>query len=255
MKMTLHEYIKNPMGQGNAVMTQKDMYRKLYTEKLDKIIVREAGKINYTLYYTNDDVYYIHIKIPSEVIEKFYYDTIIEFSTKDNARRVLPSLDNYDVRFYSNDPSFVYTYAHAFIKNELFIEDLLPKMSKLAINNPAKELNPKNIINYVKSLYFAYLIIMNYGLLKKNKFKTEGKKYSKKELLSLVEHADKKVADRQEAQKLLDAKKRREKLEKDKDTREANNTSKVSRGISKTKTVSTVKKIGAVRKTKIVKTK
>lgn len=255
MRMTLHEYIKNPMGQGNAVMTQKDMYRKLYTEKLDKIIVRENGKINYTLYYTKDDVYYIHIKIPSEVIEKFYYDTIIEFSTTNNALRTLGSLDAYNVRFYSNDPSFVYTYAHAFIKNDLFVADLLPKMSKLAIKNPAKELNPKNVINYVKSLYFAYLIIMNYGLLKKDKFKVAGIKYSKKELLSNVEHADKKVADRQDAQKLLDAKKRRERDEANKDTRNVSNASRTTKAISKTPTVSTVKKVGTVRKTKVVKTK
>ena len=80
-------------------------------------------------------------------------------------------------------------------------------------------------------------------------------KYSKRELLSLVEHADKKVEDRQEAQKLLDDKKMREKQEANKDNIDVSNTSKLSRAISKTKSVSTVKKTGTVRKTKIIKTK
>ena len=48
--MTFDEYIQNPMGKENAVISNRNMYRILYSEKLDKILVREAGNIVYKLY-------------------------------------------------------------------------------------------------------------------------------------------------------------------------------------------------------------
>ena len=48
--MTFDEYINNPMGVKSAVISNREMYRKMYTEKLNKIMVREVGKIDYQLY-------------------------------------------------------------------------------------------------------------------------------------------------------------------------------------------------------------
>lgn len=198
MKMTFQEYIQNPMGKNNSVFSQREMYRTLYTNKLDKIIVRENNKIDYHLYYGKDDTFYIHIKIPSETIEKFYYDVVIKFYTDDTSKKVSNSLTYYNVKFFSNDPSFVYTYAHTFIEKELFIEELKPKMSKLAIKKAAEIKNPNNVVGYVKSLFFAYLIMKNRGLFLKDKFKTYGQKFDKKYLLSQIEEADTKIKKRQE---------------------------------------------------------
>ena len=78
MEMTFRQYIQNPMGIANAVISNREMYRQLYTGKLDKIMVREMGHIDYKL-YVGKKKYYIHFKIPSEIIEKFYYDVVIEF--------------------------------------------------------------------------------------------------------------------------------------------------------------------------------
>ena len=36
MDMTFHDYIQNPMGRENAVISNRVMYRNLYQEKLDK---------------------------------------------------------------------------------------------------------------------------------------------------------------------------------------------------------------------------
>jgi len=45
--MSFQQYIDNPMGKRNAVFSQRDLFKQLYTEKFDKVFLREAGKINY----------------------------------------------------------------------------------------------------------------------------------------------------------------------------------------------------------------
>ena len=75
------------------------------------------------------DSHYIHFKIPSEVVPNFYYDVVVRFYTDQKAAMSEASLRRYYVQFYSNDPTFVYTFAHSFIKNEMFIEDLKPKIA------------------------------------------------------------------------------------------------------------------------------
>lgn len=252
MKITFTQYINNPLGEKSSVITNRGMYQKMYKEKLDKILLREGGKVKYTL-YTSKENYYIHFKIPSEVVNKFYYDTIIEFYPPDAIKAKSDSLRDYYVKFYSNDPAFVYTFAHAFIKNDLFIEDLTPKMSKESVKNVAKEKNPKNLVGYVKSLFFAYLLIGDYGLFSKTLYNHNAEKYNKTKLLKLIEHADDKIKARQEAEEKQKKTQQREKNNSERfDGR--NNKSKNSSSsklITKTKVVNrtgTVKKVGRIKK-------
>lgn len=195
MKMTFEEYIKNPMGVKNAVFSQREMYRTLYREKMDRILVRENGNIRYQLYTDKaNNTFYVYIKIPSEVVPDFYYDTVVEFYGGDAKSK---SLKDYYVKFYSNDPAFVFTYAYSFIKNKIFITDLIPKMSREAVKNPAKIKNPKNLVGYVKSLYFAYLTMKKYGLFNKIAFEANSSSYNKKILLNEITPADVKIENRQ----------------------------------------------------------
>ena len=48
--MTYDEYIQNPMGKKNAVMSNREMYRLMYTNKWNAIKLRENGFIKYELY-------------------------------------------------------------------------------------------------------------------------------------------------------------------------------------------------------------
>ena len=142
MEMTFKQYIENPLGKRNAVFSQRDMYKALYTDKFDKLFLREAGKINFRMYYDDNDKFYIHIKIPSEGVKNFYYDAVIMFYTDDAAVHSQPTLENYNVKFFSNDPAFVFTYLRVFLKNDLFFEDLKVKSSKLALKEDTKQNNP-----------------------------------------------------------------------------------------------------------------
>lgn len=198
--ITYEDYIKNPMSRDNAVFSHREMYASLYRDKLDKIMVRENGEVKYYLYTDNlKGKYYVHIKIPSEVVPSFYYDVVVELSPGASpSTAITRTIKDYNVRFYSNDPSFVFTFAHAFLENGLFIEELKSKMSKEAIKNVAKEKNPSNQVGYVKSLYFAYLLMKDRGLFDKIKFESEANKFSLSQLLNNIEDADSKIAKRQE---------------------------------------------------------
>ena len=211
MGITYDQYIQNPMGAKNAVFTARDMYRTMYTNKWNDILLRENGEIKYKL-YKDEHNYYVHIKIPSEVVEKFYYDVVIMFVPNTKEKKAVESeatLNNYEVRFFSNDPSFVFTFAHAFIKKKFFVEDLIERLPKEVVRDKAVERNPLNQIGYVKSLYFAYLELKRKNLFQKTNFDPYALKYSKKALLMDIEPASEKIAKRQELGQHIQKKEKR----------------------------------------------
>lgn len=211
--MSFDKYIDNPSG-GASVMTNRQMYKSMYKEKYDKVMLRENGALTYNIYKADDntDSYYIHFKIPSEVVEKFYYDVVVRLFTTENAKKAEGNLRKYAVQFYSNDPAFVYTFAHSFSKNNLFIQDLAPKMSRKALRDKAEVRNPKDDVWYVKSLYFAYLAMESKNLFSRVVLNSGARKYSAKHLVSQITPADLKISQRQQAQEKIDAEKRDAKL-------------------------------------------
>lgn len=257
--MTLEEYIKNPFPGNSVPALAREGIKNTYKAKFDNVLLRENGKINYFLYKDEKkNIYYAHIKVPSEVIENFYYDTIFKFFADSSITENGRNLEKYNVQFYSNDPAFVFTYCHAFIKNKLFITELSDKMSKEAIKERAKERNPKDLSGYVKSIYFAYLFMKERGLLNKSSW-TQAPDVDFKYFLSSIEHADFKIAKRQEEETKRD---KRKKIKVDKDTlkniqkigirdsdkkRLVVTTDKI-KTVKKTQAINSVKKIGSIKK-------
>ena len=214
--MTFQQYIDNPMGKKNAVFSQKDIYRGAYTKKFDAVFLREAGKLTYFLYRDKkSDAFYAHIRIPSEVVPKFYYDVVIKFETKDNGLRAGNTLKEYDVRFFSNDPAFVFTFEHVFHKNGMFIEELKPKASKLALKKFPKEKNRFGIPGYVKSIYFAWLFMNRNNLFSKYTYDQFGQQFDLRTLMSNIEDTDTKIEDRQEKGRELDRQRAKRKRAED----------------------------------------
>lgn len=259
MEMSFQQYIDNPMGKRNAVFSQRNMYKQLYTEKFDKVFLREAGKINYTLYIDpKKDRYVAHIKVPSETVKNFYYDAVIMFYSNDPAVKMSSSLQDYHVKFFSNDPAFVFTYLRVFLKNDLFIEELKPKASKLALKQDPKVTNPYEIPGYSKILYFAYLFMKSKNLFAKHMYTSFGVRYSTKALVDAVEHTDIKIAERQE----LGAEQAKEQAKQKREERREQRTStsrevyspsgniKQSKAVMRTKTTGTTKNVNTVKTTR-----
>ena len=129
--------------------------------------------------------------------------------------------------------------SYSFKQNELFISDLEARMPKQLLKNKAKIKNPKDEVWYVKSLFFAYLLLGDYGLFSKTLYNATADKYSKTKLLKLVEHADTKIKDRQEAEEKERKKKSRENHNKERFTDKGKNIKNAinTKGITKTKSV------------------
>lgn len=262
MEMTFQQYIDNPLGKKNAVFSQRDLFRTLYTDKFDKILLREAGNIKYTLYQDKKhDRYVAHIKVPSETVNKFYYDAVIYFYTDDPAAHASGNLNDYKVKFFSNDPAFVFTYLRVFLKNDLFFEDMKPKSSKLALTKDPKEKNPYEIPGYSKILYFAFLYMKSRNLFNKSWYTEYAKDYSATELLKHVDHTDKKIADRQElGEKVAKEKAREAKQERKQnhdahvaEVEQANKKQRQMMDVAKTSTISKTRTTPQTKKTQMTK--
>ena len=247
--MTFEEYINNPMGLKNAVFSNRNLYRDLYTDKFNKLMVRENSKIDYAI-LKSKSAYYILLKIPSEAVEEVYYDVCIKFDIKS----VVPKLSIKDcpVKFYSNDPYFCYTFAYAFNKRKIFVEELSSKIDKEFLKDRAKERNPSNEVGYDKALYFAFLAMQLKGLFSLAKLESECKPYSEKLLLSLVTHSKDKIQERQERGYLKNKSAKKEKRNTI-DNRTYNGTN--TGNIRKTGTVNSVRSsssVKSIRKSKII---
>lgn len=252
MKITFEEYIKNPMGNKTAVFTQREMLRNIYVDKFDKILLRENGAIEHHL-FRDDDKYIVYLKIPSEKIKGIYYDVVIEFYPGNIVTGMGASLKNYNIKVFSNDPAFIFTYAYVFNKNKLIIDDLIPKIGKIALEEKPSIKNPNQVIGYVKTLYFAYLYMKNKGLFNKEVFDSYSTKYSKTNLFNSVMAASKKINERINA---TVEKEKSDKANKVKSANNINNSRKVSKISNSSKTshvVSKVKHAPFAKKAKVVK--
>ena len=170
---------------------------------------------------------------------------MFEFIPKDLSIESEPTLKNYNVKFYSNDPSFTFTHAHAFYKNDILINNLKFKCSKKSLDLPAEYRNPNNDIGYVKSIYMAYLYYKLNHLDNKANWK-ELHTVSTSQLFNSVKHATSKYEEAQEKKKEARLMRKQENSERD----IGSNTTK---SVSRVKRTSTVKNSGRVRRVKTVK--
>ena len=168
MEITFENYIKNPTGGRTGMVGQRDAAAAVYNEKFNNIIMKAAGSITYYLYKERDESRYVfYLKMPSETIDDLFYDVVIDFYTKDDVEKKSLTLDNYNVRFFSNDPNFNYTYAYTFKKNGLIIPELTNKLDPIAVKQKPKVTNPHTLVGYAKSIYSAYLFYSLKGLRQK----------------------------------------------------------------------------------------
>ena len=97
--MTFDEYISNPMGKKNAVYSQRFVFQKLYQQKYELTMAREANGMRFTLYKSKNEKRFIaHFYVPSEVVPKFVYDVVIEFTAPSDEIAAEKTLKNYQVK-------------------------------------------------------------------------------------------------------------------------------------------------------------
>ena len=128
-------------------------------------------------------------------------------------------------------------------------------MSRKALNEKPDEKNPYMQVGYIKSIYFAYLMMINRGLNKVSVVNSTATEVSDigKSIGSMIDHADIKINAREEAGKKLEKEKKRQKQKEkqSKDIPERDNVTKLPKNIKTTPRISankTVTKISTVTK-------
>lgn len=177
----IKEFVENPMGKGSNAILNRQLLRDDLNRRYQKLV--KDKKIDLVIYRDKDE-YYFHFKIPSESQRNNTYDVVLHFTIdEDKDFKFDNYLNRYYLKFFSNCPSFVYTYAYAFNLYGLFIEGLSNRYEDIVLNQDPITRNPAEVISYEKSIYFAcYHILQNQKYLNKMILNTISKSFDKNEL-------------------------------------------------------------------------
>lgn len=154
----IQEFMKSPFGAGFTAVNNEPLrveLKKRYVQlKKDKNPVKLSGV------YKNRNTYYYHLIIPSESERTNNYDVVIALSPSNKLTGLNDSFTNrWAVTFFSNCPSFTYTFAHVYRKANLLIEFFYDKYDDDIFRLKPESHNPVKLINYDKSIYFALLFL------------------------------------------------------------------------------------------------
>lgn len=235
--MTLQEFYHNPAGKGVTALNINAV-KKEYDARYERI----ANKMNAVLYQTKKHSYY-RIGFPSEV-DGIVYDVVVAFDGT-----TYEELQNSQVSFFSNSPSFVYTYAYAYNKHKIFINMLKEKLPSECFSKPPKEKNPYGIVSYDFSIYAGVKFILDNNLLSEQSVFSHKLSVSKRYIYDIIKSytdLQKRRGDQKQFNKMLENDlKKVEKASK----MEAKSVS----GVKQSKVVDKVDKVKSTKSTKKVK--
>lgn len=169
--MNIYEYINDPKL---APQTNRET-KQAYMAKLNDIILREQ-KMPLCEIYTKGEEYWFYFKIPDAKLKNIKYDVVFQFTPKNDKDITSQSIGDYNVKFFSNDPGFMFYFCWVFNKEGLLIESLRSKCSNIALNQPPDKTNPERRIRMCKSFYFAYLVMEKLNLFNKEYIRMSGAK-------------------------------------------------------------------------------
>lgn len=183
--MKLKEFLSDnlPLGKG-SVKIPIEGYITNYRKRYNKL--KDEKEFKFEAYRTGlHGRVFAHVKVPSETLEKFYYDVLIEVDSSPTAI----TLRDCDVKFFSNCPSFVYTYAYVLYhtgtqeepkvgkkknssglmidilkgkipKDRLLVPGTEEKLGDDVLGNPPQSRNPHMIAMLDKSIYYAIFYLL-----------------------------------------------------------------------------------------------
>ena len=157
---TMEEFLKKPFGNSSDIAQTK------YEPKYKKL----ESKIKVKGYLPADKYTLIHIAIPSESKENYFYDVVIQFFTDDEEVAKERNYENYYMKFFSNSPSFIFTYAALYHLNGYLIDILLYKLDPVYATKLPKVRNPNMKMFYDSSIYMACKYLVKHKLRYLSKF-------------------------------------------------------------------------------------
>jgi hypothetical protein len=186
---TLKEFLDNPMGKGSTAIPNRQLIKDDLNKRYKELTKKK--KISHKVYKRGDD-YYFHMKIPSESERDNTYDVVLLFTIEDDKDLKYDNfLNRYYVKFFSNCPSFTYTFAQVFNQYGFLIKELGGKYNNIVLNNEPIIRNPGQIVSFEKSIYFAALYV-NDSFILKNKLhlNQNSESYDKTKFVNSIRNTD-----------------------------------------------------------------
>lgn len=193
-RQTLFEFIDNPMGRGSNAIQSRQAIRQDLTKRLNDLMKTKDIKVS--IYKPKKDgQYFFHFLIPSETDRRTNtYDVVLKFSQPEVGPDIAndKDLSRYEVEFFSNSPSFTYTYAYAFNLSNQLVQELAGKFGRTVMNRAPVTRNPFEVINYEKTIFFAAQYLMqNKELLQKRTLAVKAKPLNIKSFSQSIRNIEK----------------------------------------------------------------
>jgi len=157
LKISIREMLDNPTGKGSSFFAKRKTIKQALSIEFIKLL-REHRKEFYAIPYLfpSGDILF-HVKVPSEFFKKNKISYDVLFLIKNNKQQRLALRD---CIFFSNSPSFLFTYAYVFNKKGILIDFLKSILPNECLTTPPLEKNPVESLGYEKSITMAahYLI-------------------------------------------------------------------------------------------------
>lgn len=186
---TMDEYLDNPMGKGSTAISNRNLIKTDLNTRYDKLLKRHKD-FKHNQYFDGVN-YYIHVFVPSESERENTYDVVIELSPLEDSNKIETTLKNYQMRVFSNCPSFTYTYAYVYNDNGMLIPFLRNRYKNIVLTDNPQVKNPGEVINYDKSIYFACKYITTHtSLMSKMMLSATVKKIDKEKFYEGIRTSD-----------------------------------------------------------------
>lgn len=190
--MTFKKYMNNPTNSramSSAIKATQEAFGNTYIK-----YKREHKKNTRNIIKLGDN-YLIHFKVESDKINKLFYDICVELDGS--------GMDS-PVRFFSNNPAFVFNMAYVYNMEGIFITQFANKVGPKALKDAPIVTNPMGVITYEKYLYYVCLDIINDELYDKKVLDKElTKNGSLKNIMNDIYPVDEKIAEYKIRQKSM----------------------------------------------------
>lgn len=156
--------LTNPFGSGSMAISVKlvtDKLKERYKNFVESSIEVNAMKIK--------DNYFLYFQIPSKENKEYpddviFYDIVIELIPPNSAWKLHKSIRDYDVKVFSNNPKFMFTFTYIFNKRKALIDLPNKYYSKQALRIFPKKRNPMQLLGIDENLYHCILYMDKHRL-------------------------------------------------------------------------------------------
>lgn len=158
MELSIREMVTNPSGKGTGFLAARKTIKAALNASFLNLLQNFRNKFYAIPYVFDDGRIWFLVKVPSEFYNtnKILYDCVVEIPAIG-----APTLSNRPAKFFTNSPSFVYTYAYVFNKDNLLIQDLKDKYENITLTQPPETRNPVETLGFEKILYICCSYLIN----------------------------------------------------------------------------------------------